>query len=102
MKETCETDLLKVHEQEGRGHVEEIAAKARLENIEMKSEVQVGRFALVCLGLIEQVKPSLIVTTRSGRPEWVKKFFGAPVDELIKKALLWWFKSASSPPKLRV
>ncbi len=86
MKETCETDLLRVYEQEGRSQVEEIAAKARLENIDMESIVQIGRFAVVCLGLIAPVKPSMVVTTRSRRPEWVKKFFGSPVDELIEKA----------------
>ncbi len=85
-KEHCEADLLKLHEKEGIGHVEEIAAKARLEDIKMKSVVEIGRFDSVCLDLIEQEKPGLVVTTRSQRPEWVKKVFGAPVSELIEKA----------------
>ncbi len=86
IKDTCEADLLKLHEKEGREHVEEIAAKARLEDIEMESHIQVGRFSEVCLELIREKKPALIVTTRSQRPEWVKKFFGAPVTDLIDKA----------------
>ena len=52
----------------------------------MKAIVQIGQFASVCLDLVKQEKPSLIVTTRSQRPEWVKRFFGAPVNELIEKA----------------
>ncbi len=86
LKETCEADLLKVHEKEGREHVEEILAKARLEDIEMKVVIEVGRFATICLDSIKKEKPSVIVTTRSQRPEWVKRFFGAPVSELIEKA----------------
>ncbi len=86
LKEMCEADLLNLHVKEGRGHVEIIAAKARLEGIGMKAIVQIGQFAAVCLDLVKQEKPSLIVTTRSQRPEWVKRFFGAPVSELIEKA----------------
>ena len=86
LKETCEADLLKLHVKEGRGHVAIIGTKARLEGIEMKAIVEIGQFAAVCLDLVKQEKPSLIVTTRSQRPEWVKRFFGAPVNELIEKA----------------
>jgi nucleotide-binding universal stress UspA family protein len=28
----------------------------------------------------------VIITTRSKRPEWVRRFFGSPVDDLIRKA----------------
>lgn len=86
LQEMCEADLLKLHEGEGRGYLKEIADKARLEGIEVKCLTQIGRFAVVCLDLVNREKPSSIVTTRSRRPEWVKKFFGAPVDELIEKA----------------
>lgn len=86
LKDTCESDLLELHLKEGRQHVEKIAARARLEDIKMKSAIKVGRFATVCLDLVKEEKPSLIVTTRSQRPEWVKRFFGAPVSELVEKA----------------
>jgi nucleotide-binding universal stress UspA family protein len=86
MKEMYEAEILKLDEKKGLAHIEEIAAKVRLEGIEMKSVAKIGRFALVCLDVVKQEKPSLIVTTRSQRPEWVKKIFGSPVNELIKKA----------------
>lgn len=86
IKETCEADLLKLHEKEGRERIEETTAKAKLEDIEVKSVLQIGQFASICLALVKKEKPSLIVTTRSQRPEWVKKFFGAPVSELIEQA----------------
>ncbi len=86
LRETCEEDLLKQHEKSGKKHVATIKAKAEKEGIVVQSYSQIGRFALVCLEIVERVKPSLIVTTRSKRPEWVKKFFGAPVDDLIANA----------------
>ena len=86
LRETCESEMLEKAEKEGREHVATIAKKAEKEGIEVKTFVQLGRFAVVCLDVVHQVRPSLIVTTRSRRPEWVKKFFGAPVDELIAKA----------------
>ena len=52
----------------------------------MKSIVKSGRFALVCLDLVNQEKPSLIVTTRSQRPAWVRRVFGSPVNELVERA----------------
>lgn len=86
LKETCEEDLLKQHEKAGRKHVAAIRERAEKEGIEMQSHSEIGRFAVVCLDVVEQVKPSLIVTTRSKRPEWVRKFFGAPVDDLVANA----------------
>lgn len=86
LRDKCEADLLKQHEEAGRELVAQIAEWAENEGIEVETHVEVGRFALVCLDVAQKVKPSLIVTTRSQRPEWVKKFFGAPVDDLIARA----------------
>jgi len=85
-KDSCESEMLQNAEKEARDHVATIAENAGKEGIEVKTLVQLGEFAVVCLGVVGQVRPSLIVTTRSRRPAWVKKFFGAPVDELIAKA----------------
>jgi nucleotide-binding universal stress UspA family protein len=86
LRESVESEVLEEHEKEGWKHVKEIAEKASTEGIEVKTHVQVGRFAVICLEAVQKEKPSLIVTTRSDRPAWVKRFFGAPVDVLIKKA----------------
>lgn len=85
-REMGEAEILNSHEKEGLAKVKEIAETACLEGIEMNSLVDIGRFGVVCLELVKQVKPSLIVTTRSNRPEWVKKIFGSPVNELVEKA----------------
>jgi nucleotide-binding universal stress UspA family protein len=81
-----EASLLEKHEKEGRKHVAAIAEKAKGEGIEVKTHCEVSRFGLVCLDLVQQEKPSLIITTRSKRPEWMRKLFGSPVDELVAKA----------------
>lgn len=82
----CEADLLKKHELAGREHVAAISERAKKEGIEVQTRVTIDRFALACLEVGQQIKPSRIVTTRSRRPEWVRKFYGAPVDDLIEKA----------------
>ncbi len=86
LRDICEEEMLEKASKEGREHVATIAEKAEKLGIRVKTLVQRGRFALVCLDVVKEVRPSLIVTTRSRRPEWVKQFFGAPVDELIAKA----------------
>ena len=86
LRGSYEEELLEFDEKEGLAQVEEIAAKARLEGIEIKSIVKIGRFAHICLDCIKQEKPSLVVTTRSQRPEWVKRFFGSPVNKLVDYA----------------
>lgn len=85
-EKTVASEVLKQHEREGREHVAAIVEKAKKEAIEVEFHLEIGRFALVCLDMVKQAKPSQIVTTRSKRPEWVKKFFGAPVDDLIAGA----------------
>jgi nucleotide-binding universal stress UspA family protein len=84
LKEKCEEELLREHEERGRAHVAEIEALATETGVGVRSYVRRGRFALVCLEIASEVNPSVIVTTRSKRPRWVKTFFGAPVDYLTK------------------
>ena len=86
LRDICEAELLEKAEKEGWEHVATIAEKAEKFGIQVETLVQRGRFAIVCLDVVKKVQPVLIVTTRSRRPEWVKEFFGAPVDELIAKA----------------
>lgn len=86
LKETVESEMLEKTEKEAHGYVASLVAEGQKKGIEVKTLVQRGRFALICLDVVKKVHPSQIITTRSKRPQWVKKFFGAPVDELIAKA----------------
>ena len=81
-----EEEMLKVHEQRGKKYVENIETQARNAGISVKTVFQVGRFGRTCVDIMQKENPAMIVTTRSKRPEWVKKFFGSPVSYLIANA----------------
>jgi len=86
LKEKTEAELLEKAEKDAREAVAKIVEEAENKGIQVKTTIQLGRFAAICLDVVKQTHPSVIVTTRSRRPEWVRKFFGSPVDELIAKA----------------
>jgi len=81
-----EREMLARHANDAEDRVVAIAGKARAEGIATETRVKTGRFALVCLEIAGEVKPREIVTTRSERPKWVRRFFGSPVDDLIARA----------------
>ena len=86
LKEKCEEEFL-AHE---RGIAEEktraIAEAADKRGVKAQRHVVIGRFGVECVKIAEREKPALIVTTRSKRPGWVRRFFGSPVDYLIDNA----------------
>ena len=86
LQERVEEEVLVEHEKEGREEVKPIAERAGAKGLEVKTHVSIGRFARVCLEVIKRENPSVVITTRSRRPAWVRKFFGSPVDHLIAEA----------------
>lgn len=86
LKETCEKDLLKQHEIKGAERVAELVTRAQAEGVAVKTHVATGRFAIKCLAVIQEDDPEMVITTRTDRPDWVRKFFGSPVDHLIERA----------------
>jgi len=86
LEKTCESELRERHKKTGEKRVRAIAERAEALGIAVKAHVEIGRFALVCLEIVAREHPDLIVTTRSKRPAWVRRFFGSPVDHLIEKA----------------
>jgi nucleotide-binding universal stress UspA family protein len=86
IKKMCEAEVLEMHEKQNNLKAEAIVSQAVARGIRTRHLVKTGRFALVCLEIVEQEKPDLIVTTRSNRPDWVRRLFGSPVDRLIAEA----------------
>ncbi len=86
LRERYEAEVLEEYRNKAEVRVQEIANQARAEGIDVVACVRTGRFALECLDIIGQENPECVVTTRSRRPQWVKKFFGSPVDYLISRA----------------
>jgi nucleotide-binding universal stress UspA family protein len=86
LKEKCEEEILKEHRDRAEKKVSLMAKTAEDHGVSVKTYVSIGRFALECLKVVEEENPELIITTRSKRPAWVKRFFGSPVDYLIANA----------------
>jgi nucleotide-binding universal stress UspA family protein len=86
VREKTERQMLGEYERQARQRAEAIVERARGAGVCARSHVEVGRFALVCLPLARAVQPERIITTRSNRPAWVRRFFGSPVDQLIAEA----------------
>jgi len=86
IRESFEEELLEEHRQMGQEAAEAIVRDAEAKGLTVRTYVEIGRFALKCLEVVERERPEFIVTTRSKRPAWVKRFFGSPVDYLIAHA----------------
>lgn len=81
-KEQCEKELLAEIHQKWEQKVEDIANKARAENLEVTTYVRAGRFGTLCMEVMKKEKPSLIIIKKNLRPAWFRRFFGSPVDYL--------------------
>ena len=86
LKHECEKEILKQHQSKAAEKIDSLAKTAEDRGIEVKTYINTGRFAFECLEVIKKEHPEVIVTTRSKRPEWVKKLFGSPVSYLIANA----------------
>ena len=86
LKGKCEQELLKEYRNRAEERVSSIVKTAEDYGISVETYINSGRFAVECLDVINKECPELIITTRSRRPDWVKRFFGSPVDHLIANA----------------
>jgi len=86
LMEKTKEDILREHTVAAEEAVVAISRKAAARGIVVRARVVVGRFAHECLPVVADEKPAVVITTRSGRPEWVRRLFGSPVDRLIKDA----------------
>jgi len=86
LKSRCEHEILEEHRRMARSRVKEIVQRAEARSMSVKVHVRTGRFALKTLELARTYRPELIITTRSKRPQWIKQFFGSPVDMLTERA----------------
>jgi len=85
LKEKAESEILIGHENQAKEKVNYIVSTAE-NGINVKTYIDTGRFGLKCVEIAKTENSELIITTRSKRPEWVKKLFGSPVDYLIKNS----------------
>ncbi len=81
-----EEEMLARHERENREQAEKVAKAAQARGVRVETMLRRGRFAVICREALAAFRPALVVTTRSQRPEWMRRFFGSPVEELIRCA----------------
>lgn len=86
LEKRAKEELLAEYQQIGKRYVENIEREARKEDISVKLVFEMGRFGIICVDIMKKENPKMIITTRSKRPEWVKKIFGSPVSYLIENA----------------
>ncbi len=86
LKKKCEEDLLREHLRQAEEQAAAIAARAAELGCRSSTHTTIGRFGEVTVEVAEKTQPGLIVTTRSERPAWVRRFFGSPVEYLIEQA----------------
>lgn len=86
LRALCEADLLQQHRRENEEAAGAIAAAAARQGVRAEVLVTIGRFAIEAMKVIDVRRPQLVVTTRSNRPDWVRRFFGSPVDEVVSHA----------------
>ena len=86
LKERCEEELLSEYREKAEQEIRSIATIAEGHKVSLRSYIDIGTFAVECLKIIQKEKPELVVTARSNRPKWVKRFLGSSVDHLIANA----------------
>lgn len=86
LKGNCEADILREHEELARTRTALVVKRAKRAGVETVVHLQTGRFADVAVKFVREANPSMVVTTRSNRPPWVRYFFGSPVDRLEDEA----------------
>ena len=86
LRDRCEQEFLREPRRIAEKNVRAIIERAEKRGVRAQPHIVTGRFGLECMKIIEEEKPGLIVTTRSKRPGWVRRFFGSPVDHLIANA----------------
>jgi nucleotide-binding universal stress UspA family protein len=83
LRHCYEEEVMEEQKKSAEALVTSIAQKAERYGIKAKTKVETGRFSCRCCEIVKQEPPELIITTRSKRPEWVRKLFGSPLNHLI-------------------
>jgi nucleotide-binding universal stress UspA family protein len=86
LREKTEQELIEEHVEMGRRAEQRLVERAHEKGAEnVESRVEIGHFAEEVLKDVKKYDPKVIVTTRSHRPRWVRKFFGSDVDVIHEK-----------------
>ncbi|NSW55005.1 MAG: universal stress protein [Armatimonadetes bacterium] len=85
LREEMEKGIMDEHKAEAQEALDLVAKLAAERNLPCRTEMRVGRFAVEVRDLVEQIDPAVLILTRAGRPDWLRKLFGSPVDRLCEE-----------------
>ena len=85
LREQLEQGVLDQHRAQAQEVLDHVDELARARGIPCRLDLRVGRFALEVRELVEQLQPAVLVLTRAGRPDWLRRLFGSPVDRLCEE-----------------
>lgn len=85
LREEMEKGVMDKHKAEAQEALDLVAKLAAERNVPCRTEMRVGRFAIEVRDLVEQIAPAVLIVTRAGRPDWLRKLFGSPVDRLCEE-----------------
>lgn len=86
LKEKCEEVVLKHRKKDAEEKIRSIMKIAGNRGISIRAYISVEKYGLECIKKIREEKPSVIITAKSSRPDWVKKVLHSPVDYVIANA----------------
>jgi nucleotide-binding universal stress UspA family protein len=86
LRERCEEEVLAEYRQQADAAVARIADQASSHGVACENIVLTGRFGVETVRVAGECNPIRIFLTRSKRPQWVRHFFGSPVDHVIGHA----------------
>jgi nucleotide-binding universal stress UspA family protein len=85
-RQKCEREVLAEYKEMADAKVETIVSQANEVGVMCETIVVIGRFGIETVNLIRERNPKKVILTRSKRPQWMRQFFGSPVDYVIKHA----------------
>lgn len=86
LRDLAVEEIMAEREAEGRRRVEPVVRRALEMGIHVTAGISRGHFSEACLSAIAAGHPALVVTTRSGRPEWARRLWGSDVDRVVAAA----------------
>lgn len=82
LRKQLEEGVLSEQEARARQTLERVKTLADARNVPCTTSLRVGRFAEEVRMVALSKDPAAIVLTRANRPEWMRRLFGSPVDQI--------------------
>ena len=82
LRKRLEEGVMEEQEARGRAALDRVKALADARGIPCTTCLRMGRFAQEVKAVVLSHDPAAVVLTRANRPEWLRRLFGSPVDQI--------------------